>query len=220
MHVIHATKDSSMKKLLFALSLLSLTSLSLNAETEATPCHCNQAILKKVDDSNKKLNKILKSLKEQAENDLLLKSASKEEVVKEEVKNHPCTDFATGKKSYSTRVIVDTFKSLIAYFAFTMTKEESPSAKTQLALAVYPLFHDIVHHEASALKTKKGIWKFLISNWSDLGLAALICAISTKNPDLSGAQIINYIVAAIYAKGLFVIAADKLKLADRKIPLI
>jgi len=123
---------------------------------------------------------------------------------------HPCTSYSDGSASWGARMTMDYAKVVAANAYSTDT-----SFLTQVALAFYPLWHNVVHTETKALNNDE-LWKFLPSNWTDLSIASFIYLVSKKHTEWTKAQILEYVIAAIYAKGALAIAVEKLGLVENQ----
>lgn len=201
-----------MKKTLLPLALLCTALVTVQAEEQATVvCKHNPEVTR--EHFNNTMHTVTKKIEGKV-------SANDLQALEEKVLNaiqslkksakHPCKDYSDGSASWGSRMTMDYAKVVAVNASVSDT-----SFLTQIALVAYPLWHNLVHTETQTLKND-AVWKYLPSNWSDLGIATVVYLISKKKPEWTKTQILEYIVAAIYAKGALAIAVERLGLVEEK----
>ncbi len=118
-------------------------------------------------------------------------------------KSHPCVAFSDGGKdaSWSATMILGLAKMLTG----------NEWSVHDLGVVALPFSHSLMHHEANGLSHPFVSW--LSSNWTTLGLSALVTAYC-KSHNCSSKEAFNAVVTAIYVQYAAAIGAARLEVED------
>ena len=118
---------------------------------------------------------------------------------------HPCVQFERGSNSTVGKMLCDYF----SMFAAAEVKASNGVSLDAMACITFPFFNSIVHEHGDAMAAQGGWKKWLVSNWTTLGLGGIVYLLKDRF-GLSNQEALRAIFAAAYAQGLLAIGVAEL----------
>jgi hypothetical protein len=181
---------------------------TITAATAATAADLNktqQALQAKIDVLTGKVNQLIQAgTAGKEELSLTLKELA--QLIADSQKTtpaaHPCAAFSNGSKdaSYAASLIINVM------VAFAGRPAEQLEEK--LLFAFYPLFHQVVHTDAAQLNNGS-ISKWIVSNWTTLGLTGTVYILG-RALNWEPAKVLRVTLAVIYGQGAAALALAQL----------